>query len=146
MPLLEAPETTESADPSGTAGAITPGTGTLAGASMASVGTEVPSGRVPTLSEALEASALLLTRLAVHTPERSASGTRATALLRRVNGLLVMCVLSPLVAASKYGLPSRLSCINDSSRSRSRTNPPCDPHHRQRVVTASPPRSRPVSG
>src|SRR6476620_850054 len=100
MPLLEAPDTTESAEPSGTAGAITPGTGTLAGASMASVGTEVPSGRVPTLSEALDASALLLTRLAVHTPERSASGTRATALLRRVNGLLVMCVLSPWSAAS----------------------------------------------
>src|SRR4029079_13821654 len=112
MPLLEAPDTTESAVPSGTAGAITPGTGTLAGASMASVGTEVPSGRVPTLSAALDASALLLTRLAVHTPERSASGTRATALLRRVNGLLVMCVLSTHDLLRAMRSQSRLECLH----------------------------------
>ena len=96
MPLEEAPETTESAEPSGTAGAITPGTGTLAGASIALVGTFVPSGRAALASFVSEAVALLLTRLAVHTPDRSASGTKATALLRRDNCLLLMLGLSPL--------------------------------------------------
>src|SRR6476619_7725521 len=100
MPLEEAPETTESAAPSGTAGAITPGTGTLAGASIALVGTLVPSGRALLPSLVPEAGALALTRLAVHTPDRSARGTRAIALVRLdmalVCGLLVMCELSPL--------------------------------------------------
>src|SRR6478735_9274957 len=89
MPLDEAPETTESAVPSGTAGAITPGTGTL-------VGTLVPSGSAELPSFVSEAVALALTRLAVHTPDRSASGTKATALLRRDNCLLLMLGLSPL--------------------------------------------------
>ena len=99
MPLDEAPETTESAVPSGTAGAITPGTGTLAGASIALVGTLVPSGNAVLPPPVPEAVALALTRLAVHTPDISASGTKATALLRRdrvLVGLLVMCELSPL--------------------------------------------------
>ncbi len=94
MPLLEAPETTESSAPSGTAGATTPGTGTLAGASMASAGTFVPSGRLWFLSE--DALALVLTRLAVHTPERSASGTNVIALLLRDKVLAVMRVFPPL--------------------------------------------------
>src|SRR3954452_12672499 len=90
MPLEEAPETTESAEPSGTAGAITPGTGTLAGALIASAGTLVPSGRVPLPFPVPDAVALLLTRLAVQTPDRSASGTNAMALLRLDNDLLLM--------------------------------------------------------
>src|SRR5215218_6863170 len=99
MPLEEAPQTTESAEPSGTAGAITPGTGTLAGASMALVGTLVPSGSSPLPSEVSEAVALALTKLAVHTPDSSASGTKAIALERRDKvrtGLVVICELSPL--------------------------------------------------
>ncbi len=99
MPLEEAPETTESAEPSGTAGAITPGTGTLAGASMALVGTWVPSGSAPLPSVVSEAVALALTRLAVHTPDISARGTKTTALERRDKvrtGLVVICELSPL--------------------------------------------------
>src|ERR1700712_1656655 len=90
MPLEEAPETPESAEPSGTAGAITPGTGTLAGASIALAGTLVPSGRVWLPSAVLDAVALALTRLAVHTPDASASGTKAIALLRLDNGRLVI--------------------------------------------------------
>ena len=74
MPLEEAPETTESAVPSGTAGAITPGTGTLAGASIALVGTLVPSGSALCFESALLAAALELNKLAVHAPDRSASG------------------------------------------------------------------------
>src|SRR3954469_13678452 len=74
IPLDEAPETTESAEPCGTAGAITPGTGTLAGASIAFAGTFVPSGRALCLASALLAAALELTRLAVQAPESSASG------------------------------------------------------------------------
>src|SRR4051812_351009 len=90
MPLLEAPATTESAEPSGTAAAMTPGVGTLAGALMASLGTVVPSGRdeAAALSEAV---ALELTRLAVHTPDSSASGTSVIALLRRDSALVVIC-------------------------------------------------------
>src|SRR5690348_6546735 len=97
MPLEEAPATTESAEPSGTAGAITPGTGTLAGASIALVGTLVPSGRAPEPPSVSDAVALALTRLAVHTPESSARGTKVMALLRRDKvrtGLVVMCELS----------------------------------------------------
>src|SRR5690242_9405384 len=90
MPLVEAPETTESAEPWGTAGAITPGTGTLAGASIALAGTLVPSGRALVPSLVLDAVALALTRLAVHTPDASASGTKAIALLRLDNGRLVI--------------------------------------------------------
>src|ERR1700760_4418125 len=82
MPSLEAPETTESSEPSGTAGATSPGTGTLAGASMALAGTLVPSGRLCDLSEAATL-ALVVTRLAVHTPEKSASGTSAIAFVLR---------------------------------------------------------------
>ena len=97
MPLLEAPETTESAEPSGRAGASTPGTGTLAGASIASLGTVVPSGREVRLSAALFAVAVALTRLAVHTPDSNASGTRVNAWLLRDNGLVVMYPHSPLI-------------------------------------------------
>src|SRR4051812_23336934 len=85
MPLEEAPETTESADPSGTAGAITPGTGTLAGASIAFAGTFVPSGRVPLPSPVPDAVALELTRLAVHAPDSSASGSSAIDFCRGVS-------------------------------------------------------------
>ena len=94
MPLEEAPETTESAEPSGTAGAITPGTGTLAGASMASLGTEVPSGRASVSLEALVAVALVVTRLAVQMPDISATGTSAAAFIRRDNVFVDMCVCS----------------------------------------------------
>ena len=51
--------------------------------------------------------ALVLTRLAVHTPERSASGTRVTALLRRDKVLLVMCVSPSPGCYECVGLPSR---------------------------------------
>ena len=92
MPLLEAPETTESSEPSGTAGATTPGTGTLAGAWMALAGTFVPSGRLPDPLSAEDAFALLVTRLAVQTPEISARGTKVNALLRRDKVFVVMRV------------------------------------------------------
>jgi hypothetical protein len=74
---------------------MTPGTGTLAGASIASAGTWVPSGRAVVFA-ALLALALELTRLAVHTPDSSARGTSVAALPLRDNVLVVMCVLSPL--------------------------------------------------
>src|SRR3954451_2791884 len=129
IPLDEAPETTESAEPCGTAGAITPGTGTLAGASIAFAGTFVPSGRAELPSLVSEAVALALTRLAVHTPDRSASGTKATALLRRDNGLLLIFGLSPL-GHTVSSIPQPLdTSINDLARHRSRTNVSCDPHH-----------------
>ena len=71
------------------------------------------------------AVALELTRLAVHTPERSASGTRAIALLRRDNGLLVICGSLPWVMHVCWSVPRAAdTCINDSSPSESRTNPP----------------------
>src|SRR3954451_14128895 len=75
MPLEEAPETTESAAPLEAAGAVRPRCGTLAGASIASVGPLVPSGSA-LLSPVVLAVALAVTRLAVHTPERRASGSR----------------------------------------------------------------------
>jgi hypothetical protein len=59
---------------------------------MASAGTEVPSGSFEVEAE-LFAVALELTRLAVHTPESSARGTRVIALLRRDNGLVLICAL-----------------------------------------------------
>src|ERR1700733_5837122 len=74
MPLEEAPETTESAEPCGTAGAITPGVGTDAGASIALVGTLVPSGNAVLPPPAPDADALALTMLAVHTPDARWSG------------------------------------------------------------------------
>src|ERR1700712_600554 len=92
MPLLEAPETTESSEPWGTAGATTPGIGTLAGASMALVGTRVPSGRLWDLS-AEATLALVVTRLAVHTPEKSASGTSAIAFVLRDRVLAVLAAV-----------------------------------------------------
>src|SRR4051794_24492579 len=133
MPLLEAPETTESAEPSGTAGAITPGTGTLAGASIASLGTEVPSGSEPTLLLLL-AVALALIRLAVHTPESSASGTSVIALARRDIALvLVISVLSP----GSFTLPRPPDLyrhvLNECSLWRSRANTGCDRRHTCRV-------------
>src|SRR4029077_4172488 len=127
MPLLEAPDTTESSEPSGTAGATTPGTGTLAGAWMASAGTLVPSGRVWFLS-AEDALALELTRLAVHTPESSARGTSAIALLLRDKVLAVMRVV-PSQRTNVPSAPSADRWSNDPSTGDSRRNPRCDVTH-----------------
>ena len=78
MPLVEAPETTASAVPRGTPGAMTPACGTLAGASIAWLGTWVPSGSfflswsVPAPTAVAEPKPA---RLNVHAPDSSASGT-----------------------------------------------------------------------
>src|SRR5688500_13982596 len=77
MPFVEAVEMTWSTLPAGTPGAISPGLETLAGASMAPVGSDVPSGRVP--GESPAAVALDAARLAVQAPESRASGTSAVA-------------------------------------------------------------------
>src|SRR5689334_17229832 len=71
-----------------------PGIGTLAGASIALVGTRVPSGKA--WLSVLTAPAELLTRLRVQAPEISASGTIVIALLLRENAeLLDIADISP---------------------------------------------------
>ena len=79
--------------------------------------------------ESSNALALVLTRLAVHTPERSASGTRVIALLRRDNGLRHVCALSLGLkgVADPPTQPTRP--FNEPSPSGSRANPRCDRCH-----------------
>ena len=67
-----------SAEPARMPGAISPGTLTLAGASMASLGRLVPSGSRCS-SEAALAVDVAPARLAVQAPDSSASGTSAVA-------------------------------------------------------------------
>ena len=87
-------------------------------------------GEVAVLVVGAEAVALELTRLAVHTPDSSARGTRVIALLRRDNGLLVMCVLSPLVSTVPVrSPPSRRHVINDVPRAGHAQTRACDPRH-----------------
>ncbi len=83
MPLVDAPATVASAAPLGTAGAIAPGIGTLAGALIAWLGTALPSGR-PWLSFlAADATLSAPAMLAVQAADSSASGTSEAALLFR---------------------------------------------------------------
>ena len=88
MPLEEADETTWSAVPAGTPGAMTPGCGIEAGASMALVRTEVPSGNFWAWSS--EAPAEVLTKLTVQAPESIASGTIVSALVLREKAVPVI--------------------------------------------------------
>src|SRR3954447_18679392 len=83
MPLVEAPATVASAAPSGTAGAMAPGIGTLAGALIAWLGTELPSGRPWVSFLAAEATLSAPAMLAVQAADSSANGTSEAALLLR---------------------------------------------------------------
>src|SRR4051794_16544949 len=83
MPLVEAPATVASAAPLGTAGAIAPGIGTLAGALIAWLGTALPSGRPLWWFLAAEATLSAPAMLAVQAAESRASGTSDAALLLR---------------------------------------------------------------
>src|SRR3954452_22024385 len=83
MPLVEAPATVASAAPLGTAGAMAPGTGTLAGALIAWLGTALPSGRPLPSFFAAEKMLSAPTMLAVHAAESSASVTSEASLLLR---------------------------------------------------------------
>src|SRR5690349_14231835 len=78
MPLAEALESTLSAPPAGMPGAIWPGAETLAGSSMALLGTVLPSGSsaAEPVSSALAGATA---RLSVQAPESRARGTRALA-------------------------------------------------------------------
>ncbi len=100
MPLVEAVSTIWAAWPRGTLGATTPGTETLAGASMACAGTVVPSGSAPEPSSPATAEPMPdPAMLAVHAAESTASGTSAVALCMRPNadicwsprGQVVLC-------------------------------------------------------
>ena len=77
------------------AGAMVAAEETLAGASIASVGTELPSGRSPPASSALAVDAPAPARLTDQAAESSASGTSAVTLCIRVNaaiaGLSLRC-------------------------------------------------------
>src|SRR4051794_7608491 len=95
MPLVDAPATTASAAPSGTAGAIAPGIGTLAGALIAWPGTALPSGRPWLWFFAAEATLSAPAMLAVHAAESSASGTSEAALLLRPLSFADIPCLSP---------------------------------------------------
>ncbi len=95
MPLVDAPSTTASAVPRGTPGAMTPACGTLAGASIAWLGTWVPSGSLR-LSWSVPAAVAepKPARLNVHAPESSASGTIMIAFCLRDSCLrAVLCAM-----------------------------------------------------
>src|SRR3954447_19348591 len=83
MPLVDAPATVASAAPSGTAGGMAPGIGTLAGALIAWLGTVLPSGS-PWLSLlAADATPSAPAMLAVQAADSRANGTSEAALLLR---------------------------------------------------------------
>jgi len=97
MPLADAPSTTALAVPRGTPGAMTPARGTLAGASIAWLGTSVPSGSLR-LSVSVPVPAAVAepkpARLNVHAPESSASGTIMIAFCLRDSCLrAVLCAM-----------------------------------------------------
>src|SRR3954453_17118026 len=104
MPLVEALLMTCCSLPLGTPGASSPGAEMLAGSLTACDGTWLPSGSWPPLSSA--AVALVTAKLAVHAPDRTASGTSAVAFCQVVMRLLVMSVISPLIGP---GTQRRLS-------------------------------------
>ena len=94
MPLVEAVATIWLASPEAAAGASEVGEETLAGASIACVGTVVPSGRVAVVSPATAVPRPTPVRLAVHAAESTASGTMAVAFCSRVKD--GMAAKSPL--------------------------------------------------
>src|SRR3954470_12302404 len=96
MPEVEAVATTLWALVPAMPGATAPGRDTLAGASMASVGTLVPSGSVARGVSSADAAVLAPTpaRLAVQAADSSASGMIAVALCIRPNRDVPIVVVS----------------------------------------------------